>query len=94
MGAITALIIAVLSGVPLTGHTPKAYFWVLMIALIPQLVGHSGYNYVVGYFSATFISIVSFTIIVSSAILGYLLFRNHSAIHAMKAVIGVRCIAP
>jgi drug/metabolite transporter (DMT)-like permease len=75
-GAITAIVAAVISGVPIAGYTPKAYFWVLIIALVPQMIGHSGYNYLVGYFSATFISLVNLIVIITSAILAYILFRE------------------
>lgn len=75
-GAITALIAAAVSGVPLGGYTPKAYLWLVLIALIPQLIGHSGYNYLVGYFSATFISLVNLIVIITSAVLAYILFRE------------------
>jgi drug/metabolite transporter (DMT)-like permease len=75
-GAMTAICAVIVSGVPFTGYSPKAYFWVLMVALVPQLVGHSGYNYLVGYFSATFISLVNLTNVVTSAILAFILFHE------------------
>lgn len=76
MGAITAMLATFLFGVPLFGYTPQAYFWVLAIMLIPQMVGHSGYNYIIGHFTATFISLVNFIMIITSTILAYIFFRE------------------
>jgi drug/metabolite transporter (DMT)-like permease len=76
MGALTAIVATILFGVPVLGYTPKAYLWVLALALIPQMVGHSGYNYLVGHFTATFISLMNLSIIVTSAVLAYILFRE------------------
>jgi drug/metabolite transporter (DMT)-like permease len=75
-GAITALVAAIVTGVPVIGYTPKAYLWLILIALVPQMIGHSGYNYLVGHFTATFISLVNLIVIVTSAVLAYLLFRE------------------
>ena len=44
---------------PMLGFSPKAYAWVLLLGLLPQLVGHSTLNWAVRHLSATFVSIVT-----------------------------------
>jgi drug/metabolite transporter (DMT)-like permease len=59
---------------PLTGYSPTGYFWILVMVLIPQLIGHSAYNYALGYLSATLISVTGQMSIVTSGLLGFLVF--------------------
>lgn len=44
---------------PLTlgGLSPQSYFWLLMAALIPQILGHSSYNWALAWFSASLIAV-------------------------------------
>src|SRR5262249_51888316 len=42
---------------PLTGHPAPAYLWLVLLALVPQLVGHSAFNWALKYLPATFVSI-------------------------------------
>ncbi len=48
---------AVLSGRPLTGYRPEAYAWMTLLALAPQLIGHSSVNYALRHLSATFVAV-------------------------------------
>jgi drug/metabolite transporter (DMT)-like permease len=62
--------------IPLTGYSNEAYLWLLAIALIPQLIGHSSFNYALKQLSATYIGIASQLEPAFSAILAYLAFRE------------------
>lgn len=53
----TLFIAAVITGTPLTGYTPEAGFWIVMITIFPQLIGHSSFNYALRYIPATMISL-------------------------------------
>ncbi len=75
-GALLAMSFVVLIGTPLTGHPPRAYFWLIMVTLIPQLIGHSGFNYALGYFSATIVSLTAQTISVTAAIAAFFIFAE------------------
>ncbi len=55
--AALILIVAVLiSGQPVTGLSTRAYFWMSLTGLVPQLIGHSSFNYALGYLSAAIVS--------------------------------------
>jgi drug/metabolite transporter (DMT)-like permease len=45
------------AGQPAFGYPPIAYLWFLALALIPQLVGHTSYNWALGYLPAAYVSI-------------------------------------
>ncbi|MBN2470018.1 MAG: DMT family transporter [Anaerolineae bacterium] len=71
--AVVLLGMVALAGQSLTGYTPVTYLWILLLALIPQLLGHSAFNYALGTLPAAFVSLVSLGEPVGSAILAFLL---------------------
>ena len=55
--AVLLVASALAGGSPLSGHPTDAYFWMLLLALIPQVVGHSALNWVLAHFSAIVVSL-------------------------------------
>ena len=75
--AALVLTVAILAtNTPVTGYTWEGYLWVVTLGLVPQLVGHSSFNYAVKYLPATFIGIAGQLEPVASAIIAMLLFRE------------------
>jgi drug/metabolite transporter (DMT)-like permease len=74
--AIFLCLLALGSGVTVTGFSPTSYFMILLLALVPQLIGHSSFNYAVRYLSATFVGIATQTEPISSALFAYLVFNE------------------
>jgi len=75
-GAIAALTIVFLSGTPMLGYSLEGYFWLLMVAIIPQLIGHSMFNFALGYMPATFVTLSAQVVSFTSAILAFFLFNE------------------
>lgn len=57
MAAIILMLITLASGETLIGYPPQAYYWMLLLALIPQLLGHSTFNWALKYLPASLVSI-------------------------------------
>ncbi len=74
--AIFLLLLVLINGTPITGYTPKAYFMLVLLALVPQLIGHSSFNYSVKYLSATFVGIATQTEPIGSSLAAYILFTE------------------
>jgi drug/metabolite transporter (DMT)-like permease len=55
--AAALLGVVALTGTRLAGYPIGAYLWVLLLALGPQLLGHTSYNYALKYVSATFVTV-------------------------------------
>ena len=55
--AVVLLLIVLVARQPLTGFPAPAYGWFLLLALIPQLVAHSTYNWALKYLPAALVSI-------------------------------------
>ncbi len=58
-GAAAVVLMAAVgvSGTPLGGFDPQAYLWMALLALLPQLVGHTSFNWSLGFLPATFATI-------------------------------------
>ena len=55
--AVALAVLVGLSGLPVGGLPGNAYVWMTLTGLIPQLIGHSLFNYALGYLSAAFVSL-------------------------------------
>lgn len=76
MAAIALLGMTVLARQPLAGYRPIAYVWMLLLALIPQLFGHSTYNWALRYVSAATVSIALLGEPIGSTILAMILLHE------------------
>ena len=59
---------------PVTAFTPHTYTAFLAMAIIPQLIGHSSYNWALRWFSPSLIAISLLGEPLGSAVLAYLIF--------------------
>ena len=71
MAAIGLIIIMFSLGNSPTGYPPITYLWFLCLALIPQLLGHSSFNWALRYLSAAYVSITLLGEPIGSTILAY-----------------------
>lgn len=62
-----------LGGAALFGHSGTAWLVLLAMALGPQLLGHTAYNWSLRYVSATFVAVVTLGEPVGSALLAFLI---------------------
>lgn len=76
VAAIILLVTVVSVGLPLTGYQPRTYFWLLLLALIPQLIGHSAVNWGLRYLSAAFVAIVLLSEPIGSSLLAVFLLNE------------------
>ncbi len=57
--AALALIVTVLATrQQVLGLPGQAYLWMVLMGLVPQLIGHSSFNYALGYLPAAYVSLV------------------------------------
>ncbi|KFB66856.1 DMT family transporter [Candidatus Accumulibacter vicinus] len=68
------------SGTPLTGYSDAAYLVALGMALGPQLLGHTSYNWSLKHVSPTFIAVVTLGEPVGSAVLAWVFFGEAFAL--------------
>lgn len=73
IAALVLIIIMIASGQAATGYPPQTYLWFILLALVPQIFGHSSFNWALGYLSAAFVSITLLGEPIGSAVLAYFL---------------------
>jgi len=71
MAAVILVIIMLAAGESPFGYSPQIYIWLILLALIPQLLGHSTFNWALGYLSAAYVSITLLGEPIGSAILAF-----------------------
>jgi len=61
---------------PVTGYRAQTYLWFLLLALVPQLVGHTSFNWALRYLSAAFVAITLLGEPVGSTLLAYVFLHE------------------
>jgi drug/metabolite transporter (DMT)-like permease len=72
-GMAALMLIAIMFGFgksPL-GFAPKAYLWIFLLAAIPQLIGHSTYNWALKHIPVSFVAVTTLGEPIGSALLAF-----------------------
>ncbi|MBI9048324.1 MAG: DMT family transporter [Anaerolineaceae bacterium] len=76
-----------LLGLPVSGYKPQIWGLFLLMAIFPQLIGHSTYNWALKYISAVVVSIVALGEPIGATLLGFILLNESP--HIMEIIGGV-----
>lgn len=76
MAAVTLVIILFVSGNTLFGYEAKTYGWIFLLAAIPQLIGHTTYNWALKYLNATLVAVTVLGEPIGSATLAFFLLNE------------------
>ena len=78
--ALVLLAAVFLTGQKVLGFSPLTYVWFLLLAVIPQLIGHSSFNWALKYLSAAYISVALLGEPIGSSLLAYLFLTETPSI--------------
>lgn len=59
IAALILLVAVLMTETRVTGYSLEAYVWILALAIFPQLIGHSSFNFALAYLPATYISVAT-----------------------------------
>ncbi len=76
MAGLVLIVIMLAAGESPFGYQPITYLWLLALALIPQLLGHSTFNWALRYLPASFVAVTLLGEPIGSTILAYFLLRE------------------
>jgi len=76
VAAVFLVLIMFAAGLPAFGYPAVTYLWFVLLAVFPQLIGHSTYNWALGYLSAAYVSIALLGEPIGSTILAYILLQE------------------
>ncbi len=77
--SILLLVFVFISGQSFVGYSPMTYFWFAALAVVPQLLGHSSFNYALRYVPAAFVSVALLGEPVGSIILAFIFLKEFPA---------------
>ena len=76
MAAIALIVIMLVSGNSPFGFAPKTYGWIFLLAALPQLIGHSTYNWALKYLPAALVAVMTLGEPIGSAILAFFILNE------------------
>lgn len=76
VAALVLLFLVAIGGYSVTTYPATLYLWIVLLAVIPQVLGHSIFNYLLKYLSASYVSIALLGEPVGTVILAYLFLRE------------------
>lgn len=85
--AVVLLITAVLSNSLVLSLPAQSYLWIVLLALVPQLIGHSTYNWALKYLPAAAVAVTTLGEPVGSAILAYFILRERPGVFVLVGAI-------
>ena len=71
---LTTMMLA--AGQSARGYPAETYGWIFLLALFPQLIGHSTYNWLLRYLSASLVAITTLAEPLAAAVLAYLILSE------------------
>lgn len=74
-GVLLLVLMFATNGSPF-GYRPQSYGWIFLLAAIPQLIGHSTFNWALGYLPAAFVAVTTLGEPIGSAILAFFLLNE------------------
>ena len=75
-GAAVTLLIIALTRVSLVGYDIRGYLWVLLLAILAQIIGHGVLNFVLKYLSPTVITVTAQVMPVLAAFWAFVIFSE------------------
>ena len=75
-GAAVTLLIIALTRVSLLGYDIRGYLWVLLLAILAQIIGHGVLNFVLKYLSPTVITVTAQVMPVLAAFWAFVIFSE------------------
>ena len=79
VAAMTLLLILVFFDAPLVGFSTKTWFMFFLLALIPTVIGHTTYNYVLKFIRAHLVAITILSEPIGATVLAALIFNEYPA---------------
>jgi drug/metabolite transporter (DMT)-like permease len=90
-GGLVVLLIGIVAGVPFFGYSSRTYALFLMLAIVPQLIGHSTFNWALKFLSASTVAVLILGEPIGSTLLAYWVLGE--TLSPLKAAGGICILA-
>ncbi len=76
IGALVLILWVFAAHETLFHYSPQTYGWIFLLAVIPQLIGHSTFNWLLKYLSATMVAVTTLAEPIGSSILAFIFLKE------------------
>jgi len=76
VASLVLIIFSLFSGFGFSGYSLNGYFWMVLLAIVPQLIGHSLLNWLLGFVPAIYIAISLLGEPVGSSVLAWFFLKE------------------
>lgn len=76
VAAFLLILFALFSGAPFFAYSPKTYLLFFLLAVVPQLIGHTSLNWALKFFSATLVAVFILGEPIGASLLAYFLLSE------------------
>ena len=76
ISAIGLIVVMLAAGQSPLGFSASTYLWIFLLALIPQIIGHSIFNWALAYIPAALVAVTTLGEPVGSAILAFFILQE------------------
>jgi drug/metabolite transporter (DMT)-like permease len=83
ISAIALVLIMFLAGQSPFGYPVLTYGWIVLLAVFPQLIGHSTFNWLLQHVPATMVAVTTLAEPVGSSILAFLILQETPPVSVM-----------
>lgn len=83
MAAAALMVFMLAAGNSPFGFSFKTYGWIFLLAALPQLIGHSTYNWALRYLPAAFVAVTTLGEPICSAVLAYFILQETPSLATM-----------
>lgn len=74
--AVFLIAVCLVAGHTFSGYSHQTYLMFVLLAVVPQIIGHSSYNWALKYLPATFVGVATLGEPIGSTILAYFVLRE------------------
>ncbi len=97
VAALSLVPLPLVMGLSYSAYSPATFFWILLLALIPQLIGHTAYNYSVKHLDPAVVATVILLEPIGASILALIFFTEvpplPTLVGALVLLVGVAITA-
>jgi drug/metabolite transporter (DMT)-like permease len=84
VAALILLPLPVLMGTPYLGYPIATYGWFLVIAIGPQLIGHTSFNWAMRHVAASLVTLAILAEPIGASLLGYVIFHEIPTVQTIQ----------
>ena len=81
--AVALMLLALSTQVNLINYEPSMWLWLVLLALIPQVIGHSSFNWALGHLPATYVALTVLAEPMGSILLAWVTLNEEPSANAL-----------